>query len=358
MKNIRFSIIGAGSGGGSMAAILANEGYDVRLHDINEDTVNKLNEIGKIKVTGKFDIESFPKLVTTDIGQVVEDTDVIMICTTTEAHEDVATKICKYLKDGQVVVLNPGHVGGALEVKNIFRSNGVDEGVVVAEAADLMYACRVTKVGEYFHSGIKNTIKIAAFPASDTVKVIDKIGSIFKCFVPVENILHTSLDTIGALLHPIPTLMNIINIDNNVEWDYYMEGVTPSIARLVKAADDERLNIAHALGIDSVSLVHMLQKTYNLTQEDLYELLQNNKAYIGVKSPKVLNHRFILEDTLCGTVPLTSIAKVLNVKTPILDAFVEMAEVIVGRNFKIEGRTAEKLNISGKTKEQIYEMIS
>ncbi len=36
MKNLKFAVIGAGPGGQSMAAILADKGYSVKLQDINE----------------------------------------------------------------------------------------------------------------------------------------------------------------------------------------------------------------------------------------------------------------------------------------------------------------------------------
>lgn len=160
------------------------------------------------------------------------------------------------------------------------------------------------------------------------------------------------------MLHPIPSLMNINRTDMGEPYDYYMEGITPSIAKLVSACDEERLAVCRALGLNVPPLIKSLQKMYKLTQEDMYELLQNNKAYVGVKSPMNLKHRFIVEDTVSGIVPLASIGNMLGVNTPIMNAFIEIASVVCGRDFRSEGRTAEKLGLNGKTLQEIYAMIS
>ena len=41
-----------------------------------------------------------------------------------------------------------------------------------------------------------------------------------------------------------------------------------------------------------------------------------------------------------------------------MDAFIDIASTITGRDFRAEGRTAQQLGLAGKTKEEIYEMNS
>ena len=148
-----------------------------------------------------------------------------------------------------------------------------------------------------------------------------------------------------------------IDMDRAQDYDYYIDGITPSIARLVSACDCERLAVCRALGLEVSSLVVSLQKTYGLEQTELYDLLQHNAAYRGLKSPMNLEHRFIIEDLLCGIVPLASIGAELGVETPIMNAFIEIGSVVCGRDFRAQGRTAEKLGLSGKTPEQIQALI-
>jgi len=358
MEELKFSVIGAGAGGQSFAAILSNMGYCVKLHDNNKEIVDKLNELKKIKITGAIEVESFPELVTSNLQDALDNVDIILIVSTTDAHASIARGIKDYIKNGQIIILNPGHIGGALEVSSILRDKKIYENLIIAEAADLLYACRTIETGHIFHSGIKKSAKIATIPANDIEKLLNKINPIFPQFILAENVLQTSFNAGGALLHPIPTALNMNKIDHKIEFDYYMEGITVNIARIIEKADEERLKIANALRLSLSSLKDNLKTIYGLEGKDLYTLLQNNKAYIGVKSPKDFMHRFILEDTLNGLVPLSSFGDFLNIDTPVIDAFIEICSIVTGRDLKSEGRTMEKLGLSGKTWDEIYELIN
>ena len=154
MGTLKFAVLGAGAGGQSMAAILSSQGYEVRLYDNDKAKIARLNELGNIRVTGKMECEGFPALATTEIGPAVEGVDVIMVTTTTDAHAEIADLCAPYLHDGEIFMLNPGHVGGALEVSNIIRNiHGCKADVIIAEAGDLMYACRTSEIGETFQIG-------------------------------------------------------------------------------------------------------------------------------------------------------------------------------------------------------------
>ncbi len=360
MERLRFAILGAGAGGQSMAGILSSQGYSVRLFDKNEEKLNGLHALGDtITVTGKIECQGKPELITNDFDAAVRDVDVYMVTTTTDAHEEMAHKLVPYLRDGQIIMLNPGHVGGALLVSNIIRNvHQCKAAVVIAEAGDLMYACRLYENGKPFQSGLKTTVKVATVPASDVSVVIERLQPIFPNLKAVNNILETGFEGGGAMLHPLPSLMNVNKMDLGQPYDYYLEGITPSIARMTSVMDKERLAVCEALGLHAESLVHDLQRMYKLTQDDLYDLLQHNEAYRGIKNPTTLTHRFIAEDTLSGLVPLASVGKMLGVPTPMMDAIIEIGSAICERDFASEGRTVEKLGIAGKSVDEIYEMIS
>ena len=90
----------------------------------------------------------------------------------------------------------------------------------------------------------------------------------------------------------------------------------------------------------------------------MYELLQNNEPYRGLKPPRDLSHRFVVEDIMSGLVPIASLGDQLGVPTPMIDAFIEIGSVAAGRDFRVEGRTVEKLGLAGKTVEEIHDYIS
>ena len=88
-----------------------------------------------------------------------------------------------------------------------------------------------------------------------------------------------------------------------------------------------------------------------------YDLIQHIEPYRGLRNPTTVKHRFIVEDTMSGLVPLASIGKMLGIETPMMNAFISIAGAVCGRNFWEEGRTAEKLGLAGKSLEEIRAMV-
>ena len=53
---------------------------------------------------------------------MVEGVDLIIVTTPAVAHEYLANGIANYFTDGQQIIFNPGHTGGALHFANIART--------------------------------------------------------------------------------------------------------------------------------------------------------------------------------------------------------------------------------------------
>lgn len=341
-----------------MAAILSAAGYAVRLHDINEKLVSQLHKLDGIEVTGKLTAKGKPEVITTDYAEVMEGADVVMITTTADAHETVGKAIQPYVRDGQVIMLNPGLMGGALILSQILRGGDAAPSVYIGEALDLMYACRMEAVGRIFHSGVKKSVVAAAVPAKDIIRLMEILKPVFPCLTAAENMLYTSLDMGGPILHVIPTLMNINRMDTGKAYDYYIEGITPHIADLMEEADRERAAVCAALRVEMPALQAWMEDCYNIKGENLYDCIQKNEAYRGVKSPMNLKHRFIAEEIHAGFVPLASIARELGITTPVIDAFIQMAHVMTGIDYWTEGRTAEKFGFAGLSAEEMRQRMS
>jgi len=188
--------------------------------------------------------------------------------------------------------------------------------------------------------------------------LLEVLGPIFPCLKPAANVLETGFEGAGAMLHPIPSLMNVNKMDLGESYDYYMEGITPHIADVITACDKERVAVCRALGVDALDLISMLTKTYKLERKDnLYDLIQSIDSYRALRNPTNTKHRFIVEDTMSGLVPLASVGHSLGIPTPMMDSFINIASAVCGRDFWTEGRTAEKLGLAGKTAAEIQDMV-
>ncbi|MEA5083213.1 MAG: NAD/NADP octopine/nopaline dehydrogenase family protein [Lachnospiraceae bacterium] len=357
MEKIKFSIIGAGAGGTLMAVQLKNKGYYVNLMDKRADVIDKMKELGVLKASGKTEATEKPNLLTCNIKECIEGTEVIMVCTTTDAHGEIAREAAPFIKRNQIVLLNPGHLGGTLEFINALKDCGCKEIPIVGEASDLMYACRTVEIGHTLQTGEKSKISVASIPAKNSEIICNKLKEIFPCFVTAENVLVTGLSG-GSLLHSIPCVMNINKVELGQNFDYYMEGLTPGVCNIIEAADKERCSVCEALGMESPTLLSHLKNVYGLEPDGFYDAIQSCKPYAGIKSPTNTSHRFFQEDTLSNLVPTASLGKLLGVATPTLDAIILLESQITGKDFNKEGRTVEKLGLAGKTVKEIYEVIS
>jgi opine dehydrogenase len=353
MNALRFAVIGAGNGGQSMAAHLSLLGFSVRLWDVEPEKVRALRERGSITLSGAVEGEARVSLVTGEMAEAIEGAAVVMVVLPTVYHGSVAKSMAPHLRDGQMVVLNPGATGGALEVRATLRGGGCRAQVTVAETDTLLYACRSPKPGEAIVHGVKGHVDVAALPASASPEVAATLNTAFPQFAPASSVLQTSLTNMNAMMHPAPTLLNAGRIESRATFEYYSEGVTPSIARVVESIDSERMAVAARLGVRVPSLMEWYAASYGTRGRTLYETVQQVRGYDGIKGPATLQTRYLFEDIPTGLVPLSALGESLGVPTPTMRAVVELANTLLGRDFWREGRSLAKLGLAGTGPEEI-----
>lgn len=353
--DVKFAVIGAGNGGLAMAGYLAYRGFSVNLYNRTYSKIEGLAKNPYINLSGSIEGIGRINLATSDIKEDIRETDVIMITTPATGHYELACLIAPYLEDGQVIVLNPGRTGGALEVYETLRSNGCTKDITVAEAQTFIYACRATGPQSAKIFSVKKEVALAAIPATRTMEVIELLSEAYPQFTPANSVMETSLNNFGAIFHPAPTLLNSGHIERGQTFEYYIEGITPSIGQMLEKLDSERMHVAMALGVKTISARKWLEESYGAKGDTLYEAIQNNSAYKGLTAPKGLNTRYIYEDVPCSLVPIASIAEELGIDTPAIDTIIRLANIITGENFIEKGRTVEKLGLKGLSASQIIE---
>jgi opine dehydrogenase len=188
--------------------------------------------------------------------------------------------------------------------------------------------------------------------------VLATARQLFPEFIPAANVLETSFNNIGAIFHPSTTLFNASRIEAGEEFEFY-PSITPMVADFLEAVDGERIATAKAYGVEVDSARDWLTKAYEgIRGNNLYERIQSCAAYRGIKGPKALNARYILEDVPTGLVPIASFARTAGVPTPASRSIVDMACVMYGRDFWTEGRSMENLGLGGMEVGQILDYVS
>ena len=345
----RFTVIGAGNGGKAMAAHLSLKGFPVTLYNRSPEHIEIIKARGGIELTSyEGGPHGFGKLlfVTSDIAKAVGDTDVIMVVLPSTAHRDIARILAPYLQDGQIVVLNPGRTGGALEFRQVLRDQNCPAQLMVAEAETLIYASRSDGPALARIFRIKESVPLAALPAKDTSQVLAVLNLAYPEFIDGISVLHTGLNNMGAIFHPALTLLNAGRIESTLgEYQFYIEGVTPSVARVLEVLDRERVTVAASVGVRARNALEWLKMAYNTTGDNLYEAIHNQSGYYGIKAPAVLNHRYITEDVPMSLVPIWSLAERYGVNVRGMDSIIRLACIIHQTDYYRRGRTTDKLGI-------------
>lgn len=218
--------------------------------------------------------------VTSDMREALDHCDVAMVVIPSSAHAEVARVMAPYLHDGQIIILHPGRTCGAIEVAKVLRDERCRADVTIAEAETFIYASRSDGPAQARIFRIKEAVPLAALPANRTGDVLGVLRDAFPQYIDGGNVLRTGLNNMGAIFHPALTLLNAGRIESTRgDFQFYIDGVTPSVVRVLEVFDRERVTVAAALGIRARTAQEWLLMTYNAAGDSLHEAIQNQPGY-------------------------------------------------------------------------------
>ena len=347
-KEYTFGVIGAGNGGKAMAAYLALLGKKVLLYNRTFLHVEVIAERQGIELINPGGLEGFGKIevVTDNIAELLEGSQVIMVVTPSTAHKDIATAATPYLRDDHIVILHPGRTGGALEFAETLRENGCMTTPIISEAETFIFASRSEGPSLARIFRIKESVPLAALPANRTKEVLEAIHTAFPQYINGGNVLMTGLNNMGAVFHPALAMLNAGWIEaTHGNFEFYVDGVTPSVARVLEVIDRERVTVASALGLRARTGLEWLELAYNATGENLYEAMHNQTGYYGIKAPPTLNHRYIFEEIPMSLVPIASFGERYGVSVNCIRAIISLGCYLHNTDYWRKGRTVESLGV-------------
>jgi opine dehydrogenase len=352
------AVLGAGNGAHAFAGDLALRHYIVRLYNRFELELADLRTHGGVTLEGLVNGFGRLDLVTHEIAPAIAEADIILVVVPAHVHAFMAEACAPYLHDGQIILLNPGRTGGALEFRNVLNRVGVKARVLVAEAQTLLYTCRLSGPARVHISSVKHQVPLAGLPACDTQTVLERLHPLFPQFVAATDVLETGLDNIGAMFHPAGLVLNAGRIEAGETFEFYLD-MTPSTVRLIEALDTERLAVAKSLDVHAISAFDWMARSYkDITGTTLIERIHSNAAYRDIPAPHTLDSRYVLEDVPTGLVPIVAWGQLAGVEMPVSQGLVHVCCALCRRDFWQEGRNADRLGIAGLSIDQVKELVS
>jgi opine dehydrogenase len=361
-KKTRYTVVGAGHGGKAMAAHLALMGFPVSLYNRTAENVAGVKSRGGIELTS---YEGGPhgfgelRLVTSDMKEALREAEVVMVVVPSSAHADIASETAAHLHDGQIVVLHPGRTCGAIEFAKVLHDQGCSADVIVAEAETFIYASRSDGPAEARIFRMKDAVPLAALPATRTSSVLRALKEAYPQFIDGVNVLNTGLNNMGAVFHPALTLLNAGRIESTSgEFQFYVDGVTPAVARVLEVLDRERVTVASAIGIRARTALEWLRMAYDASGKDLNEAIHNQPGYRGITAPRTLNHRYLFEDVPMSLVPMAALGQRYGVSVRGMDSIIRLACFIHRTDYWRRGRTLDKLGLQQLSVDELTRYVN
>lgn len=360
---MKIAVLGSGNGGCSVAFDCAAHGHQVSLFDFQQFPANikAVQNNGGVHCEGE--LEGFQPLayVGHEIEKALNGADIIYAVGPAYSTRPFAEACKPHLKKGQIVIVCPSSCGGAIEFKKGAGLDLRDEDIVVAETSTLPYAARLLEPGNVrIFNKLKGGLFLAAVPAKSTNHVLERVRDVYPAISRAKNILQTSLQNGNPVIHPTITLMNVALVERTKgDFEFYHQGVTPAVGRLIEAVDRERIAIGKKLEVDvipdpelGVMQGYMVEATYDTG-------FVTSPGFAGVKAQPSLDYRYFNEDVGYGLVFLQKLGEQVGVATPVISAVITLASLLMKRNYVGEAkRTMETLGLSKYSAQELDKLLA
>lgn len=353
------AVLGAGGGGLSATTELIQAGHDVRLWNRREATIAPYVGSGRVGFAGVLGTGTVePSVLTTDLGVALDGADTVVVCLPSVAHSrlfaDLATVGTRL-----PVVLNPGHTGGALHARAVFHRHGA---VLppLAEFSTLTYVARVQPDGAVLTTGRANTVRAACLPGGE--EALDWGLRLFPGAEPVGDVLASSLANVNLILHPPGAVLGLAWVEaTGGDFTFYVDGMTPGVARVMSRLDEERRSVAKAFGHELPALLREMAKIGTADAEaaatgDLRAAIRAGTANRSIKAPESTQHRYYREDLPFGLLPFIALADIAGEPVPTARALLTVGALAIG-DADLSGLDRHALGLVGCDLEQLLRIV-
>ena len=344
MKKV--TIIGGGGTAIFMATYLTLQGHQVTVCDEEwhgaklkavEEAGNGVDLIGNCG-TGHAVIHR----ITFDPAEALADAEVVLISAMAKRHDAITSWIAPHLKDGQVVCFSAGNCASITLKKKLG-----DKKVVVGEMQGNIGPCRLvdpTTVTCAFPYAEK---PVAAFPAKDNDALVAGLSPVYPCRA-VKNVFQATLSSPNVTIHLAGTLMNTSKLETMKDFRLYQDGMSPSVAAVISAVEDERDLVMDQMGYPRTRAVGQI---YALLEYPKHPEVAQFRVLAG--PTKGVRDRYVVEDAHAGNSLLASIAKNFGIGTAVVNPVLTLAPLPNNEDYYAGGLTLENLGLAGKSAEEI-----
>lgn len=350
-------VLGAGSVGLAVAGHLSLTGHRVWLWNRSSDRLQAIEESGGIRLTRGAQSHFASVETAQDISRVMEACSVIVIATTSDAHRSIARLVADRLRPDHCLVLVPGRTGGALEVGTLLEDGPSPAGVVVTEVSSSFFASR-SQGASVSIVAQKSRVSAAVYPGRMSAEIEGTLQRLFPSVSFRASAIETAFDNLGAMFHPLVTLVNAAAIERGDRFLFYA-GVTERQGRMIERLDSERIQAAAAYCVDAMPAFEWVKASYpEAAGATLAQRMRTCRAYTEIYAPESLESRYLLEDVTMGLVPLFHLGRARGVAMDFTKTVVDVCCAMMDIDFWAEGRSLSDMGLDGLSAEELARRLS
>lgn len=355
---MNIAVLGAGGGGLSAVVELCRTGHDVVLWNRNPDRLapHRADGVRYRGVWGEGTVR--PAGITADLARAIDGVDAVVACLPSVVHSalfaDLAAARCAV-----PIILNPGHTGGALHLRQVFASQGTALPAVV-EFATLAYVARVAD-GVVNTTGRAHRVNAAALPGG--ADALTLAGELFPGVTALPDVLASSLSNVNLVLHPPGATLAAAWVEATAgAFRFYVDAMTPGVARVLAALDEERLAVARAFGHTLPNLLAEMAEIGTAdpvaaAAGDIVGAVRGGVANSSIAAPDSFAHRYYQEDFAFGLMPFIALGELAGVAVPVADALLKLGSLLAGPEVMARGLSAQRLGIAGSSAAQLIASV-
>jgi len=225
----------------------------------------------------------------------------------------------------------------------------------------LTYVARKQTPSSVTISGVAGRVHAACLPGDG--HALERAHTLWPSAAPAQDVLATGLANVNMVLHPPGAVLAAAWVEaTQGDFLFYVDAITPGVARLIERLDAERLEVARAFGhvlpslIDEMAAVGTADPS-GAAAGDIGSAIANGQANSRIKAPDSLGHRYYKEDFGYGLVPLLALARIAGVEANIAVALLRVAEAATGEELGARGLTAKRLGIENLDLDGLVDLV-
>jgi opine dehydrogenase len=342
---VNIGVLGGGNGGYATAADLALGGHRVRLWRRSDRDLAPVRSAGAITLVAEGrQGEARLDRATGDLGEALEDAEVVVVPLPATSHDDLAKHLAGRLTGREVVLLTPGTLGTFVLARGLARAGAT---------LPLAFLARKTGPATVAAPVRAANLPVGVFPASRSTVALERITALFPAARPCVDALDAALTNAGVVIHPPLVLVNAGSIDGG-RFDIHAAGTTASARRLIDAVDAERVASRRGLGYPAPHYEQATLYDEARAAEGLYGAGARQRLVASGLWSEIVTyeHRYVSEDVVLGLTLFESAGRTAGVPTPTVSALLGVFGALLGRDLT-GGRALDHLGLGDLTRREV-----